>query len=294
DDLDGRPPASAGIRRAHVGRLLDRQMGRRHADGRDQPHQAGLDSAQRAPGKRSRDARRACHPPWRLPDAHQRAHRSGVPDRAAGEEPELRVESTAAPRSRVALALRNRRRGRGAAGRRRAALSPGRESVRQRVRDAERHSRRGRDGRSGNDVSRISAETSAALERQDHATLASESAEEPMTAITRLHHITLWARGAQEDIDFLTQVLGLRLIKQTVLFDGRYAHYHFYYANANADIGSVLTTFPYRRVPGRPGSGQISATSFAVGNGTLKFWTDHLDRHQVEHSDAQERFGQPF
>ena len=36
-----------------------------------------------------------------------------------------------------------------------------------------------------------------------------------------LHHITLCARGAQEDIDFLAQVLGLRLIRQTVLFDGR-------------------------------------------------------------------------
>src|SRR5439155_183490 len=57
-------------------------------------------------------------------------------------------------------------------------------------------------------------------------------------AIKGLHHITLCASGAQDDLDFLTQVLGLRLIKQTVLFDGRYAHYHLYYANANADIGA--------------------------------------------------------
>ena len=73
--------------------------------------------------------------------------------------------------------------------------------------------------------------------------------------IKGLHHITLCASGAQEDVDFCTQVLGQRLIKQTVLFDGRYAHYHLYYANANAEVGSVLTTFPYKRVPGRPGSG---------------------------------------
>jgi glyoxalase family protein len=112
--------------------------------------------------------------------------------------------------------------------------------------------------------------------------------------ISGLHHITLCASGAQEDIDFLTQVLGLRLIKQTVLFDGRYAHYHLYYANANAQVGSVLTTFPYRRIPGRPGSGQISATSYSVSKGTLPFWTDHLNRHAVEHSDVQERFGQQF
>ena len=75
--------------------------------------------------------------------------------------------------------------------------------------------------------------------------------------IKGIHHITLCASGAQEDVDFCTQVLGQRLIKQTVLFDGRYAHYHLYYANANAEVGSVLTTFPYKRIPGRPGSARF-------------------------------------
>ena len=112
--------------------------------------------------------------------------------------------------------------------------------------------------------------------------------------ITGIHHITLCANGAQEDIDFLTTVLGLRLIKQTVLFDGRYAHYHLYYSNANAEIGSVLTTFPYRRVPGRAGSGQISATAFSVPKGSTPFWLRHLSRHSVEHGGIQERFGQAY
>jgi glyoxalase family protein len=89
-------------------------------------------------------------------------------------------------------------------------------------------------------------------------------------------------------------VFGLRLIKQTVLFDGRYAHYHLYYSNANADIGSVLTTFPYRRVPGRAGSGQISATAFSVPKGSTPFWQRHLSRHNVEHGGIQERFGQAY
>src|SRR5438046_10319807 len=107
--------------------------------------------------------------------------------------------------------------------------------------------------------------------------------------IRGIHHITLCASGAQEDVDFLSQVLGLRLIKQTVLFDGRYAHYHLYYANANADIGSVLTTFPYRRIAGRPGAGQISSTAFAVPKGWLSFWSAHPRRHAVAHSAATER-----
>lgn len=112
--------------------------------------------------------------------------------------------------------------------------------------------------------------------------------------VTGIHHITLCAAAAQEDIDFFSDVIGQRLIKQTILFDGRFAHYHLYYSNANAEPGSVTTTFPYSRVPGRRGSGQIESTGYSVPKGTAKFWADHLKRHKVENSGVQERFGQQF
>jgi glyoxalase family protein len=115
-----------------------------------------------------------------------------------------------------------------------------------------------------------------------------------MSLVKGIHHITLCASGAQEDIDFFTKVAGQRMIKQTVLFDGRYAHYHLYYSNADAEPGSVATTFPYRRVQGRPGSGQISATSYTIPRGTAKFWVEHLNHHKVKHGGVQERFGQSF
>ena len=115
-----------------------------------------------------------------------------------------------------------------------------------------------------------------------------------MSLVTGIHHLTVCVSGAQEDIDFQTQVFGQRLIKQTVLFDGRYAHYHLYYANADAQPGSVYTTFPYRRVQGRPGSGQIQSTAYSVPKEALKFWIEHLNRHHVEHGGMQERFGQKF
>jgi glyoxalase family protein len=111
---------------------------------------------------------------------------------------------------------------------------------------------------------------------------------------TGLHHVTSCAGGAQEDINFHTQVIGQRMIKQTILFDGRYAHYHLYYANAKAEPGSVMTTFPYNRVKGRRGSGQISATTYTVAKGTLPFWVDHLNHHKTSHSGIQERFGEKF
>src|SRR5436190_1110457 len=59
-----------------------------------------------------------------------------------------------------------------------------------------------------------------------------------------VHHITLCPGGAQQDIDFLTQVLGQRLVKQTVLMDGSIPIYHLYYGNADADVGSIATRSP--------------------------------------------------
>ena len=115
-----------------------------------------------------------------------------------------------------------------------------------------------------------------------------------MSLVKGIHHITLCAGGAQEDIDFFTKVAGQRMIKQTVLFDGRYAHYHLYYSNADAEPGSVATTFSYQRVQGRSGSGQISATSYTIPKGTAKFWVEHLNHHKVKHGGIQERFGQSF
>jgi len=112
--------------------------------------------------------------------------------------------------------------------------------------------------------------------------------------VTGLHHVTACAGAAQPDIDFFTQVVGQRMIKQTILFDGRYAHYHLYYSNAAAEPGSVMTTFPYKRIKGRKGSGQIQATTYTVPNGTMSFWLDHLKKHQIENRGIQERFGHKF
>lgn len=112
--------------------------------------------------------------------------------------------------------------------------------------------------------------------------------------ITGLHHVTSGAAGAQEDIDFFTQAVGLRMVKQTVLFDGTKPIYHLYYANANADIGSVMTTFPFRQagLTGRRGSGQVQNTAFSVPAGAAAFWAERFKRLGCSDGVASERFGQ--
>src|SRR5439155_18009494 len=98
------------------------------------------------------------------------------------------------------------------------------------------------------------------------------SREDAMTSLVQgVHHITLCPGGAQQDIDFFTQVLGQRLVKQTVLMDGNIPIYHLYYGNADADVGSIATSFPYSRKPGRAGSGQLACTSYTVPNGAVTF-----------------------
>ena len=53
DDLDGRAPAPAGVRAAHLHGLLDRRVERRHPDDHDHAHQGRLLPPQRRPGQRS-------------------------------------------------------------------------------------------------------------------------------------------------------------------------------------------------------------------------------------------------
>src|ERR1700722_5645961 len=108
------------------------------------------------------------------------------------------------------------------------------------------------------------------------------------------HHMTACAGAAQADVDFFTGGAGQRLVKQTILMDGKFPHYHLYYSNATAEPGSIMTTFPYNRLKGRPGSGQVQAIAYTVRKGSLPFWQEHLKRHKVEHTAVSERFGQRF
>jgi glyoxalase family protein len=102
------------------------------------------------------------------------------------------------------------------------------------------------------------------------------------------HHITMCVGPAQEDYDFHTRLLGLRSIKKTVLFDGTLPIYHLYYANADGDPSSILTTFPFRQagLVGRRGSNQIKIVNLAVPAGSLDWWAERLAAHEIESARA--------
>ena len=114
------------------------------------------------------------------------------------------------------------------------------------------------------------------------------------TLVSSIHHITLCSGSAQADVDFFTGVLGQRLVKQAVLLDGSIPVYHFYYGNADAEPGSIATSFPYRHRKGRQGSGQVSTLTYAVPRGSLAFWAAHLAQQGALQGDVNERFGARF
>ena len=110
--------------------------------------------------------------------------------------------------------------------------------------------------------------------------------------ISGIHHITAIASDPQRNLDFYTRVLGLRLVKLTVNFDDP-GTYHFYFGNSKGLPGSILTFFPWpgaRR--GVVGTGQVTATTFAVRPAALSFWRTHLIGQGVAVRNEVVRFGQ--
>ena len=89
--MDNRPHPGPNAR-AHLDGFFDRPLRRRHARRRDHASQAGLDPAERPADERPRDDDRVLRAQRRPDDAHLRAHRSGLPDRAAGQESGFHAE----------------------------------------------------------------------------------------------------------------------------------------------------------------------------------------------------------
>jgi glyoxalase family protein len=112
--------------------------------------------------------------------------------------------------------------------------------------------------------------------------------------ILGLHHITAIAGDAKRNFAFYTKVLGLRLVKKTVNFDDP-GTYHFYFGDKVGTPGTILTFFPWEGInPGSTGSGQATEVVYAVPQGSLDFWKEHLLKHNVEIKATGTRFGEAF
>ena len=110
--------------------------------------------------------------------------------------------------------------------------------------------------------------------------------------IKGLHHVTSMAADANENNQFFTKTLGLRRVKKTVNFDAPEV-YHLYYGDEVGTPGSVMTYFPFGQMPrGKRGVGEVGVTQFAVPEGTLDFWKEHLANKEVTGLKADSFLGE--
>ncbi|GGC79538.1 VOC family protein [Enterococcus wangshanyuanii] len=108
-----------------------------------------------------------------------------------------------------------------------------------------------------------------------------------MNPIDKIHHISAIVGDPQENLHFYRNVLGLRLVKQTVNFDDEHT-YHLYYSNQSVDNGTIITFFPWNNAhKGRVGSGQVGTIAFRIPKGTAAYWKEHLAKHQVSVKESE-------
>lgn len=107
-----------------------------------------------------------------------------------------------------------------------------------------------------------------------------------------LHHVTAISGPARRNMEFYAGVLGLRLVKKTVNFDDP-GTYHFYFGDAAAAPGSILTFFPWAHAaPGRLGVGETQGTMFRVPEAAIGYWTHRFVEKGVTHEAPVKRFGE--
>lgn len=112
-----------------------------------------------------------------------------------------------------------------------------------------------------------------------------------MKALKGLHHVTAVSKDPQVNTDFYQQVLGQRLVKQTVNFDDPFT-YHLYYGDRTGTPGHILTFFPYLHMKkGRRGTGETASTAYSIKHDSLEYWMERLEYFNVPGLITQERFG---
>ena len=113
-----------------------------------------------------------------------------------------------------------------------------------------------------------------------------------MPDVPGLHHVTAFCDDPQDNYDFFTNVLGMRFVKETVRFDVPEKIYHLYYGDEVGTAGTIITFFPMTNMPmeeGLVGKGQTSSVGLTIPEGSVEFWTDRFDDHDVEYT-IEERF----
>ena len=120
--------------------------------------------------------------------------------------------------------------------------------------------------------------------------MSTEPASERRLRITGLHHVTLICSDVQRALDFYRNLLGMRLVKQTVNEDDRGAR-HLFFGDERGQPGTLLTCLEYPELDeGSVGRGSTHHFALAVDSEEeLAGWRDYLQSRGVPCTDVMDR-----
>src|SRR5699024_1989037 len=107
-----------------------------------------------------------------------------------------------------------------------------------------------------------------------------------------IHHVTAITNSAERNYKFITDILGMRLVKKTVNQDDIQT-YHTFFAD---DIGSPATDLTFFDFPNIPsvtyGSNSISRIGLRVPNdAALEYYLNRFEEFDVKHGEIEDLFG---
>jgi glyoxylase I family protein len=109
-------------------------------------------------------------------------------------------------------------------------------------------------------------------------------------SISGIHHVTLLCRDAERSLAFYRNLLGMRLVEQTVNADDPGAR-HLIFGDAEGRPGTLLTCLEYPDLEvGRVGVGSTHHFALTVGSEReLEAWRDYLTSRGAPCSEILDR-----
>jgi catechol 2,3-dioxygenase-like lactoylglutathione lyase family enzyme len=120
--------------------------------------------------------------------------------------------------------------------------------------------------------------------------VSAEGAQPRRLRIAGLHHVTVISRDVQRSLDFYRNLLGMRLVRQTVSDDDESAR-HLYFGDERGRPGTLVTCLEYPQLEdGKVGPGSTHHFALAVeSEEDLAGWRDYLRARGIPCTDIMER-----
>lgn len=108
--------------------------------------------------------------------------------------------------------------------------------------------------------------------------------------ITGIHHITMIVASVERSVSFYRDVIGLRIVKQTLNQDDPNAR-HFYFGDAEGTPGTVLSVMEYPQMEeGSVGRGSTHHFALSVDSEEeLEAWREYLGSRGVACTEVLDR-----